>query len=99
MTFRDFTKVQRRDTENISENDFSVLSSREIDGINDITIQFTDELKSDRHRETLTGFINVGNIISGTNLCSDVSPTNNINMYRSEMDDFLTNNQINSIKL
>lgn len=54
MTFRDFNKVVRKDTDNFSEHNFSVISNRDVDNMNDITIVFTEEKKSEFFRDTLT---------------------------------------------
>ena len=53
MTFRDFSKVVRKDQDNFSEHNFSVISNRDVDNINDITIVFTEERRSEAYRDSL----------------------------------------------
>jgi hypothetical protein len=53
MTFRDFSKVVRKDQDNLSEHNFSVISNRDIENINDITIVFTEERRSEAYRDSL----------------------------------------------
>jgi hypothetical protein len=55
MTFRDFSKITRKETDNISEHNFSVISNRDIENINEITIVFTEERQSDAYRSSLVG--------------------------------------------
>ncbi len=113
MTFRDFSKVMRKDTENFSEHNFSVISNRDIDNINDITIVFTDERKSDVYRDA---FLNESYLKDEDKISEQVEKqpqkksfmesSNNLfsmagKMYfASEMDDYLTrSNAVNTIKL
>lgn len=53
MTFRDFSKITRKETDNVSEHNFSVISNRDIENLNEITIVFTEERLSDAYRNSL----------------------------------------------
>ncbi len=108
MTFRDFTKISKQDTENFSEHNYSVISNRDIDAINDITILFSEEKKSEIYRDTLMTQNNNSNrknqeieVINP----DDVNLEKSFNLKRpnktfmSEMDDFLASNEINRFKI
>lgn len=105
MTFRDFTKIVRKDTDIFSEHNYSIISGKDIENINDITIKFSEERKSDAFKEQAlveneqihpnkttheeTVLIECPNLYLGSKQMNFVS----------EMDDFLTkNNAISSIK-
>lgn len=102
MTFRDFSKVDRKETDKLSEHNFSVISYRDIDAMNDINIVITEEKNSEIFRDTLMGQRGeaeatnsrreIGNYISGVGV-------GQYKIYPSEMDGFLTNNPINNIKI
>jgi hypothetical protein len=114
MTFRDFSKVLRKETENLSEHNFSLISNKDIDDINEISIFFTEEKKSEVNRESLFGFQenyenqNSKNISENREMKNDDDLNNSVNIltnkkqtkiFMSEMDDFLKINEINKIKI
>jgi hypothetical protein len=106
MTFRDFTKIVRKDTDIFSEHNYSIISGKDIENINDITIKFSEERKSDAFKDqALTCMIEseqnnidkkeAGQLLECPNLYLGSKQLN----FVSEMDDFLTkNNAIINIK-
>ncbi len=57
MTFRDFSKNEIKETDKISEHNMSILSNRDLENINDITIVLTDGRKSEVFRDTIAANI------------------------------------------
>jgi len=106
MTFRDFTKIVKKDTDIFSEHNYSIISGKDIENINDITIKFSEERKSDAFKEqALTGIVESEH--NNLDMKEAMQALECPNLYLgskqmnfvSEMDDFLTNNNaISSIK-
>jgi hypothetical protein len=110
MTLRDFSVVNRKETADVaSEHNFSMVSQRDIDDINDVSIIFTDDRKSDVRKDS-----NISLRLSDIKLNNDkerekerkksismdISPYFQRQKLNTEMDSYLTKtNEINGIKI
>ena len=115
MTFRNFNRNERKDTDKISEHNLSMVSNRDIENLNDITFVFTDGRKSDFMRESVLNNILNENMKEDINIFqkaqelknSENKESNNNGLINkpklfstSDIDDFLTKNKdINNIKI
>ena len=118
MTFREFTKTQRKDTDALTEiNNTSYLA--QVEEINDGSIMLTEDRKSDTNRDSNFGYnfqaqnavqkiINQGSVDNSSMMKDNTFSVKQIDASplkwpfkfgHSEMDNFLTRNKYNNIKI
>jgi hypothetical protein len=83
LTFRDFSNNKAKDTEIFSEHNNSVISGRDVDAIDDMSIIITEDKRSENRGNSIDGF-------SNTRIITPFGPDDSFHVNKKESSNKIT---------